>query len=170
VPPWRCQTHRGQNELPEDGKILQRLQDRLIKIESQTRVYGTSWKVLQSNPEAKLNAVRKSLPTKSFESKVRFAGWNTSQRGSSSQSECLTSEGSSRSASRTTQTGQVWQKGKSWRNIPSHTKKRRSKSTPRTWEPGPIGFQVVLITVLNYPGTVARSLAGSTQGTDKFQF
>jgi len=40
--PRRCQPHRGQNDLPEDGKILHRLQDRLLKIEGQTRVYGTS--------------------------------------------------------------------------------------------------------------------------------
>jgi len=33
--------------------------------------------------------------------------------------------------------------------FPSHTKKRRSQRTPRKWTPGPIGFEVVLITVFN---------------------
>jgi len=135
VPAWRCQPHRGQNDLPEDGKILHRLQDRLLKIESQTRVYGTSWKVLQSNLdqlEDKLNAIFQSLPTKSSESKVRFAGWSTSRRGSSSQSEGLSSEGSSPSASRTTHKGHVWQKGKSWRNIPQpHKEETESKDSKK---------------------------------------
>jgi len=110
VPLWRFQTHRGQNDLPEDCKILPTLQDRLIKIESQTRMYGTSWQVLQRNLdqlEEKLNAIRKSLRIKSSESKVRFAGWSTFQRGSSSQSEGFTSEGSSQSASKAAHKGHV---------------------------------------------------------------
>jgi len=98
VPFCRCQSHRGQNDIPEDVKILYRLQDHLITIWHKKRVYGSSWKVLQSNLdqlEEKLNAIRNCHLTKSTESKVRFAGWSTGHRCCSCQLERLRSEVSS---------------------------------------------------------------------------
>jgi len=130
------------------------LLDRLITIESQTRVHGTCGKVLQSNLdqlEEKLNAIRKSLPTKNSESKVRFSGWSTSQRGSCSQSEGLTSEGSSPSASGTTHKGHFWQKRKSWRNIPQPHKEEKETKDPKVdtrpnWVSGGSDYRFGLVT------------------------
>jgi len=116
-------------------KNLYGLKDRLIKIEIQTKVYGTNWKVLQSNVDQlqiKMIAIRKSLPTNGSESNVRCAGWSTSQRGSSSQSEGLTSEGYSPSASKAANKGHVSRKRKSWRNITQpHKEETGSKDSKK---------------------------------------
>jgi len=107
----------------------------LIKIENQTRVYGTNWRVSQSNLYQvgdKLIAIRKNLPSKVTESKVRFSDWSTSQRGGYSQSEGLTSEESSPSASKDAQKGLFWEKRKSWRNIPqTHKEQTESKDSKK---------------------------------------